>query len=242
MRVLLYNMRYGAGDGLRFHLPFPGAGYLRDARVNAERIAGFIAGHAPDVVALCDVDGGSRRSSGVHQAELVARHLGHGVHFRCKYRERSWLARAPYFGTQGNALLARNGDARYHDLGHGVKRLAIELETDHAHVYLVHLALGRHARHRQLDALATLVSSARKPIVVAGDLNTLAGARELDRFCAATGLRSANVHNIHSYPSRRPRLELDWILYGPGLSLQRFAMPRVEWSDHLPLVADFKVH
>jgi endonuclease/exonuclease/phosphatase family metal-dependent hydrolase len=243
MRFLLYNMRYGTGAGPHFHLPFPGAGYLKDTRANLGRIADFIVGHEPDVVGLCEVDSGSLRSPGTHQAEVLAQRLGHGWHFRCKYRERSWLARAPLFRTQGNALLARHGaTAQFHDLGHGVKRLAIGLELEQAQVYLVHLALGRAARHRQLEAIGALVAAATKPVIVAGDLNTFAGAEELEAFRRATRLRSANALGAHSYPSHRPRLELDWILYGPGLSLERFHMPVVKWSDHLPLIADFRVH
>mgnify|MGYP006154888961 CR=1 FL=1 len=29
MRLLLYNIRYATGTGAAFHLPVPGAGYLR---------------------------------------------------------------------------------------------------------------------------------------------------------------------------------------------------------------------
>lgn len=36
MRFLLYNIRYATGTGAAFHLPVPGAGYLRsDKRVLA---------------------------------------------------------------------------------------------------------------------------------------------------------------------------------------------------------------
>jgi endonuclease/exonuclease/phosphatase family metal-dependent hydrolase len=242
MRVLLYNMRYGAGTGPTFHLPFPGAGYLRDTQANASRIAEFVAAEAPDVVALCEVDSGSRRSGGTHQAQLIAERLGHGWHFACKYRAGSWLSRAPLFRAQGNAVLTRDGVSRYHDLGHGVKRLAIEVELPDAQLFVVHLALGASARQRQLESLTTLVRAAHKPVIVAGDLNTFSGAQELARFRSATGLRSADPHARHSFPSHAPRLQLDWILHGDGLSVERFAMPRVGWSDHLPLVADFRVH
>lgn len=240
MRVLLYNMRYGAGHGPGFHWPFPGAGYLRDTRVNTARIARFLHEHSPDVVALCEVDGGSSRSGGEHQAATLAEHLGHGWHFACKYAPGSWLARTPMFRSQGNAVLSRNGTPRFHDLGFGVKRLLIEVELPEAQIFVAHLALGTRARHRQLDALTGLVRAAHKPVVVAGDLNTLGGARELVRFRAATGLRSADLEDRHSFPSHAPRWQLDWILHSPDFSVTDFRMPAVPWSDHLPLIADFE--
>ena len=38
MRLLLYNIRYATGTGPAFHLPLPGAGYLRSSRSELERI------------------------------------------------------------------------------------------------------------------------------------------------------------------------------------------------------------
>jgi endonuclease/exonuclease/phosphatase family metal-dependent hydrolase len=34
-------------------------------------------------------------------------------------------------------------------------------------------------------------------------------------------------------------MELDFILYGKGIEVTRFAIPRVTFSDHLPLICDF---
>ena len=37
MRLLVYNIRYATGTGPAFHLPLPGAGYLRSNRKVLER-------------------------------------------------------------------------------------------------------------------------------------------------------------------------------------------------------------
>ena len=42
-------------------------------------------------------------------------------------------------------------------------------------------------------------------------------------------------------PSRWPRKELDFILYGQGIVPRAFDIPAVPLSDHLPLVFDFDV-
>jgi endonuclease/exonuclease/phosphatase (EEP) superfamily protein YafD len=76
---------------------------------------------------------------------------------------------------------------------------------------------------------------------VAGDFNTFWGDHEIYLFMQASGLRSANTLGLPSYPSRNPRRELDFILYGAGIEVTGFQVPAVRYSDHLPLVCDFEV-
>ena len=57
----------------------------------------------------------------------------------------------------------------------------------------------------------------------------------------ACKLRSANERGLPSYPSRSPRKELDFVLYGDGIRMTGFSVPAVKYSDHLPLVCDFEV-
>jgi endonuclease/exonuclease/phosphatase (EEP) superfamily protein YafD len=57
----------------------------------------------------------------------------------------------------------------------------------------------------------------------------------------AAGLQNANTLGLPSYPSRAPRMELDFVLYGDGINVTDFQMPKVTFSDHLPLVCDFEV-
>jgi endonuclease/exonuclease/phosphatase family metal-dependent hydrolase len=54
-------------------------------------------------------------------------------------------------------------------------------------------------------------------------------------------LRSANVESLPSYPSKSPRMELDFILYGAGIEISSFEVPKILHSDHLPLVCDFEL-
>jgi endonuclease/exonuclease/phosphatase family metal-dependent hydrolase len=60
-------------------------------------------------------------------------------------------------------------------------------------------------------------------------------------FMKAAGLTSANVQGWPSYPSRSPRKELDFILYGHGIDIEHFEIPPVTLSDHLPLLCDFRI-
>jgi endonuclease/exonuclease/phosphatase family metal-dependent hydrolase len=243
LRLLLYNIRYATGTGAGFHLPLPGAGYLRNTSRNLEHIIRFIQSQAPDIVGLVEVDMGSMRSSAVNQAEAVARAIGHAPHFQNKYGLKSLNRRLPIVSKQGNAFLTRYPDAvqRFHYFELGIKRLIMELELDQVCLFLVHLSLHYSHRHSQMHHLSSLVHSAAKPVIVAGDFNTLRGDHELTAFMGATGLVNANPQNAPSWPSRHPKRQLDFILHGPGIRVIRFDLPQVEFSDHLPLVCDFDV-
>ena len=89
--------------------------------------------------------------------------------------------------------------------------------------------------------LYDLVIASKKPVLVAGDFNTFWGEHEIYLFMKAARLQSANTHGLPSYPSRAPRKELDFVLYGDGINVTDFHIPKVTFSDHLPLVCDFGV-
>lgn len=243
MRLVLYNMRYAAGAGLRFNMPFPGAGYLRDAGVNLGRIQHYLHGLDADVLALVEIDGGSRRAPD-SQVSTLATALGTGHQaFRCKYPVGSLAARLPLLRGQGNAVLSRApmNAVRYHELSRGTKRLVIEAELEGVTLFVVHLALRPALRRRQLLELADLVRDASQPAVIAGDLNTLQAAHELKPFLAATGLRPADASLPASWPALRPRLALDHVLVPREVAVTRFEVHDVRLSDHRPLLCDLQV-
>ena len=78
-----------------------------------------------------------------------------------------------------------------------------------------------------------------KPVIVAGDFNTYWGDHELYLFMQAAGLSSANARGLPSYPSSSPRKELDFILHSTQIEVNRFEIPDVRFSDHLPLILRF---
>jgi endonuclease/exonuclease/phosphatase family metal-dependent hydrolase len=243
MRFLLYNIRYATGTGAAFHLPVPGAGYLRSNSRVLTGITRFIKAQDPDIVGLVEVDTGSIRSGGVNQAEVIAESLGHYSSYQCKYGANSFNTFVPIVNKQANAFLAapRVEGERFHYFDTGIKRLIIELELDDLCVFLVHLSLKFRHRHVQLRHLFELVRHSPKPVIVAGDFNTFWGEHEIALFMEASGLRSANRNGLPSYPARKPRMELDFILYSRGIEIDTFAVPGVTYSDHLPLICDFHV-
>lgn len=243
MRFVLYNIRYATGTGPTFHLPVPGAGYLRSNARVLERIIQFLKLLDPDLVGLIEIDMGSIRSGLVNQAKQIAESLGHYSTYQCKYGTSSLNNLVPIVRKQANAFLAapRVEGERFHYFETGIKRLIIELELEDCSVFLVHLSLKYRHRHAQLRSLHDLILQTKKPVIVAGDFNTFWGEHEIYLFMKATGLRSANTRGLPSYPSRSPRKELDFVLYGEGIEVTNFYIPSVGYSDHLPLVCDFEV-
>lgn len=243
MRFLLYNMRYATGSGLAFNWPLPGIGYIKDTAHNLQRITDFVVATRPDIAGLIEVDTGSLRSRTINQADAIAAALGHASSYMTKYGVKSFGNHMPIMRKQGNAFITGShiSSEHIHYFDAGIKRLILELELDDLSIFLVHLSLKYRHRHYQLRHLHTLIQTTEKPLIVAGDFNTLRGDYEIELFMAATGLKSANRLAEPSYPSHSPRKQLDFILYGKGIRVTDFHIPKVPYSDHLPLVCDFEL-
>jgi endonuclease/exonuclease/phosphatase family metal-dependent hydrolase len=244
LRLVVYNIRYATGTGPAFHLPLPGAGYLRTNRRVLSGITEFLRAEHPDVVGLIEVDTGSIRSGMVNQAKYIAQELGHFSTYECKYGVQSLNQFVPIVRKQANAFLASpNVTAeRFHYFDTGIKRLIIELELDDVCVFLVHLSLKYRHRQYQLRSLHDLIIKSDKPVIVAGDFNTFWGNHEIYLFMRAAGLRSANTLELPSFPSRIPRVELDFILVSAEIEVTNFRVPDVRFSDHRPLICDFNIN
>lgn len=240
MRFLLYNIRYATH---RNQCKFPLLGMLGRTRDHLDEIIEFIRGVDPDVMGLVEVDNGSYRSGRKCQVEKIASELGHFHSYRSKYAEDSRWQNIPIYNKQGNAFLAKDTihAEKYHYFERGMKKLVIELELEHVTFFLVHLALNYKARQDQLLHFYHMIKATSRPYIVAGDFNVFLGEKELQLLQAATGLQNADKTTQPTFPSRNPKRQLDFILHSPGIKINKFEMPRVQLSDHLPLIVDFEV-
>jgi endonuclease/exonuclease/phosphatase family metal-dependent hydrolase len=243
MRFLLYNIRYAAGTGERFHLPLPYSGYFKPTTEHLGRITEFILSLRPDIVGLVEVDGGSFRAARRSQPVAIAEALGHYHVYRSKYAAGSLAEQFPLLKDQGNAFLTSKEiiSQRCHYFRSGIKRLVMELELEGLTILLVHLSVKFRHRHYQLWELFSLIKRIKNPLILAGDFNVFRGVREVQLFLAATGLKNANTEAAPTYPSWAPRRQLDFVLHSPEIRIQKFDVPRVSLSDHLPVVCDFEV-
>jgi endonuclease/exonuclease/phosphatase family metal-dependent hydrolase len=242
MRFLLYNVRYCTGTGGPLHLPW--GGYLmKRTTQNLRRIAAFIHSCHPDIVGLLEADAGSYRSDQTNQVAAIAQVLGHYHVYESKYAQPSLARAVPILNKQVNAFLCSDVIQRgkFHYFDRGIKRLVIQLDLRDLTLFLVHLSIRFKTRHSQLGDLYSLVKEVTKPCIVAGDFNVFRGGREMKLFLAATGLRNACSDGRASFPSWKPRRQLDFILHNGGIQVTHFQMPRVQLSDHLPLLCDFEI-
>ena len=162
VKFLLYNIRYGTGAGVGYHLPLPFTGYFLPSLKNTERIVRFIKQEHPDIIGLVEVDEGSYRSGRTNQAKWIAQELGYSHVYESKYGEESMVRRMPVLKSQGNAFITNQAimARHFHFFKTGIKKLVIELEFDTFVIFLVHLSLKFRHRQRQLGDLHRLSGDA----------------------------------------------------------------------------------
>ena len=238
VRIVTYNMHKGIG-GL-------------DRRYRLERIIESISGYNPDLLLLQEVDDGVPRSNGDCQFELIAAALGMN---HAAYQRNVRLKRGHY----GNAILSRFplNDIEHLDLSIPLKKRRRALVVHcklmirtHQRTLLVanlHLGLAGFERKIQLRRIlqsATVQHTHRHtPTIIGGDFNDVWDTLG-KRVMQPAGFASAG-HHIRTFPAAFPARALDHIYYRGDLQLDHAFAGRSKVakaaSDHLPLVADFRV-
>ena len=156
-------------------------------------------------------------------------------------------------GEHGNALLSRwpvvshahedVSDHRFEQRG----LLHVHVQVDHKpiHVIVMHLGLIAGSRLRQIERLGQYIQREipkDEALVVAGDLNDW--GCKLRPAMNALGLRDFIGERQFTFPSRMPLTQLDFV-YSRGIEPVGVHIPRgrIWWrmSDHLPLIAEFKL-
>ncbi len=218
-------------------------GYMSNTKGHIKKIGEYLKSENPDVVGLIEVDLGSIRHSYVNQVEVLSEELNHYNIHEVKYNEGSKFNKFPVIRKQGNALIYKDKyeGVKFHHFNVGTKTLIIELELDNVVIFLVHLALGRKTRFKQINQLYKLIKSQEKEVIIGGDFNLMWGEEEIELFLEASSLVNPNKDKLASFPSWNPKKHLDFILHSKGIKVNEFKIPLVELSDHLPLVLDFDI-
>jgi endonuclease/exonuclease/phosphatase family metal-dependent hydrolase len=209
-----------------------------DSRMrNLDRIAQMLRQF--DVVGLQEVDGGGVRSHNVVQTEYLARHAG--FPFWCNQINR----RIGNLALHSNGLLSRLQPAFIHDYklpglpGRGAL-IARFGEHSQRSLYLcvMHLALSRQARLRQISFIGELIRDLPY-VVLMGDLNFEPNSREMKKLVGATNLCDPS-RELKTFPSWRPHRMLDHILVTPSLQVKSIRVINFTCSDHLPISMDIQ--
>lgn len=193
-----------------------------------------------DIVGLQEVDAGSLRSEYVNQTQYLA----HKADFNYWYHQTN--RRFGKIAQHSNGLLSQFDplDIEEHKLpgpvpGRGAMVVRFGDEFNPLIVVLLHLALGKKARMRQLEYIGSLVHR-YEHIVVMGDMNCQPDSAEMMMLLEKTGLL-APAAKLNTFPSWRPSRKLDHILVSPSLVVENFSVLDVACSDHLPISMDIVV-
>lgn len=233
LRLLTYNIRGGArswGEYLSSGLPSKGGG-RRSARQNLENIAELLAQY--DLVGLQEVDTGSFRSAYVDQVDYLAGAAK--FPYSCAQTTRK-LGR---WSKHGNAVLTRiqpieQATYKLPGLpGRGAIFLRFAEKENELVVIVVHLALGRVSRLKQLERIEKLIAHHRH-VIVMGDMNC--APKRLVAF-KRMGLVPASLR-LPTFPSKQPLRSLDQIWVSPTIQINHVAALPYHLSDHLPVAVE----
>jgi endonuclease/exonuclease/phosphatase family metal-dependent hydrolase len=204
---------------------------------NLGRIAGLLRSF--DIVGLQEVDSGGSRSDFIDQTGYLAYHAGFPFWSNQINRRLGRLA------LHGNGLLSRLKPHSVYDYklpglpGRGA--LLIRFGEDESPFYLciLHLALGRNARKRQLGFVTEVIQGLPR-VIVMGDLNCEAHSPEMRNLLDKSNLIDP-IQGLKTYPSWNPRRKLDHLLVTPDLRTENIRAINFAGSDHLPIAMDIFV-
>jgi endonuclease/exonuclease/phosphatase family metal-dependent hydrolase len=202
----------------------------KERLLNLNRIAALLQNF--DVVGLQEVDSGSLRSGFVDQTEYLAHRGGFPHWYKQINRNMGRLAQ------HSNGVLCRHrpnevGEHRLPGLpGRGV----MVCRFGELAVGIVHLALGRRARMRQVDFVGELMEGIPH-VVIMGDLNCSCDSPEMQRLMQRLELQEP-VCDKSTFPSWRPMRRLDHILVSESLQVSNARVLDYPFSDHLPIGID----
>ena len=213
----------------------------RNPRFDLGRVVGLVRRHAPDIVALQEVDSRRSRAAGVDDPfDILEQALGtHGARAH---------ALTSVDGHYGQVLISRwpMTHTHIHDLSYPERepRRAIcsEIETPAGplRVIATHLGLSLHERRSQANALLELIGVVRMTTVALGDFNDWFWAGSVRKSLA--GVLPGYTRHA-TFPSRWPLFQLDRIYVWPGPALVGSHSDRDARaiSDHLPVITDIRV-
>ncbi|MFC1772164.1 endonuclease/exonuclease/phosphatase family protein [Pseudomonadota bacterium] len=202
---------------------------------NLDRIAQLMSQY--DVVGVQEADAGSARSGFVNITQYLATAAGF-----------------PYWDDQTNRRIGRLAQhslgvlSRYkpsgiteHKLpgripGRGAMAVRYGKGAESLVILIVHLALSRRGRLNQFDYISDLVNDYRH-VVLMGDMNCRSDSDEIELLLNKT-LMSEPLHGMNTFPSWRPRRNIDHILVTPTVEVERAEVLDYPLSDHLPVAME----
>jgi endonuclease/exonuclease/phosphatase family metal-dependent hydrolase len=121
--------------------------------------------------------------------------------------------------------------------GRGLMIANLDFEGQPVAFAVSHLSLGPRDRIKQASYIADIIRELNCKTILMGDFNCTSDSQELKVIAKKAGLRSAR-RNIATYPSWKPRRDIDHVLVSEGIVVKKAQAIKFAMSDHLPLAID----
>lgn len=213
----------------------------RNPRFDLDRVIALIKGHAPDVVAVQELDSRRPRAAGVAEP-FAALQTALGTHSI----DAKTIAAAD--GEYGQVLISRwpIRNAEVHDISFQEReprraiRCEIELPGGTLRVIATHLGLSIGERRGQARRLLDLIGHSPMTTVVLGDFNDWFWVGSVRKVLAS---RLPARSRLRTFPSCLPLLRLDRVYCRPVAALlsTRTDPAARALSDHLPVICDIRI-
>lgn len=219
---------------------------------NLDNIANMLRRHTPDIVLLQEVDRISPLTRHINQIQYLARRVGYlyyahgassemrvggkivyaagcGIISRYPIEKVEHIKFAPCFPTPRKGFLVAS------------IRVAPGLSITVVSTHLVPFnLLNARAKSEQIERMAEVLHD-KRPLVVGGDFNSGIrgnGKKHLNKLASRLQLAThpaARERHSRTYPARRPRRKIDWILVSPDMIIDEYKILRDRVSDHLAI-------
>ncbi len=262
VRIAVYNIAHGRGGR---HGAENWNGETRKEKTQRlYKIAHFLKQQEVDVVVLNEVDFESHWSLNLNQAEIIA----NKAEFPYRVEQRNYDLYHPFFKLRfGNAVLSKYpvDSARLleftplslfekvvfgnHDAA--VVNLVLD-ENEILTIAAIHMEVReKESRLDNFETIQQLSSKSNVPVVLAGDFNSVKNLNGestslIDKLTDIDGVEYypsifTSDQNTYTFPSEKPIETLDWVIAPPSIDILRGQIPRVNWSDHLPIIVDLRI-
>jgi len=241
LRILSYNLQVGIKTSQLSHYFTGSWKHLvpHSQRIeNLDNTLQFLKTY--DLVGLQETDAGSLRSSYINLTEYLAYKAGFPHWHHQVNRNLGHIAK------HSNGLLSRIKpydieDIRLPGLIPGRQAILAKYgnKNETLAVFVLHLALSRRARLRQLSIISDKVNQYEHAIVM-GDLNCKIESEEMRLLFKQTALHQP-IEELCTFPSWRPQHHIDHILVTSELEVVKAKPINHVCSDHLPIMMEVKL-
>lgn len=236
VKIMTYNIKHGKGE---------------DGVISIRRISDVIKNENVDISAIQEVDKGVRRSSRTNQAKRLSLLTGMENRFFGKNIDYE----GGDFGnlTMSKFPLRKCTNIRLPDYVNE-QRGAIKCiaKVKEKNILLVNTHLEHGKRHNEREKSADKIKEAvlrslqsntvLDAVFVSGDFNSEPNSEtyfKMNKFLEDSW--SGKSKHGYTKPAEEPTKRVDYIFHSESAELQRVNVPKTLASDHLPVVAEFRI-